>query len=203
MRIETQSHPYSPVFSKNTTALIIGTTPPARFCNPNEPFKEDDVNFYYGSRDNLFWIILGEITKTDFAFNSSKQAIKQRKDFLQKRNIGIVDILGKFQRIDNSASDNALEAVEYQDILGILNNSPSIENIFLTGKKTESFMSRYLGENKIYNTIISKKVPVQKQFKLSDRRNIISYTLFSPSPKTLRRKTDDDILDQYKKYLPL
>ena len=203
MNLEVQTHPYSPVYSNKTTSLIIGTTPPARFCNPNDPLEEDDVNFFYGSLDNLFWELFGECTKTEFIRNNSKQAIKQRQEFLQNRNIGIVDILGKLNRIDNSASDNALKVVEFQDILGILNKTPSINSIFFTGKATESFMSQYLGENKIYNTVISREAPVQKEFKITDGRKIISFTLFSPSPQTLRRKKYNEILDQYKQYLPL
>lgn len=46
------THPFAPEIPEGATKLIIGTMPPYRFCNTDEALYDDDVNFYYGSRDN-------------------------------------------------------------------------------------------------------------------------------------------------------
>ena len=58
MKIE--EHPFPPFVPTNATKLIIGSIPPQRFCNQKEngiSLYPDDVNFYYGSRDNSFWFL--------------------------------------------------------------------------------------------------------------------------------------------------
>ena len=54
-------HPYEPFLNKNTKFLIIGTLPPPRFCGKDLKLK--DVDFCYGSKDNLLWQIINKIFK--------------------------------------------------------------------------------------------------------------------------------------------
>ena len=55
------THPYEPFIPLNAEKLIIGTIPPIRFCIKEREIFDDDVNFYYGSRDNAFWPIIENI----------------------------------------------------------------------------------------------------------------------------------------------
>ena len=46
------THPYEPYIPDNATKLIIGSIPPQRFCIKHSIIDNDDVKFYYGSKDN-------------------------------------------------------------------------------------------------------------------------------------------------------
>jgi hypothetical protein len=61
-------------------------------------------------------------------------------------------------------------------------------------------VSRYLGENKVYNTVVSKDSPKEKVFQINSR-DIISITLYSPSPIAIAVKGYNTVLKQYKNYL--
>ena len=71
----TEIHPFKPYIPEKTKKLIIGTIPPERFSK-NELFK-DDVNFYYGSRDNSFWELLKVIFDVDFLKINNIEEIPQ------------------------------------------------------------------------------------------------------------------------------
>ena len=60
-----EKHPYEPFFDVNTKTLIIGTTPPMRFTQKLALYQ-DDINFYYGSRDNYFWDLIGDVFGIQF-----------------------------------------------------------------------------------------------------------------------------------------
>lgn len=193
----TENHPYIPFFDSNTQKLIIGTTPPMRFSQ-RLPLNQDDVDFYYGSRDNYFWDIIGDVFGIRFIRQNSDEAISQRQDFLTKHFIGLVDIVDEFSRKENNASDTNLEVTKFQDIFTILKENVQIQNIFFTGysgsNSAESLTSKHLGEYKIFNTIVSHHTPKHKIFRIEDQI-INSYSLFSPSPAA--RKKYDDILSLY------
>ena len=73
------SHPYPPFIPNNATKLIVGTLPPPRFTTGD--LKVGDVHFCYGSRDGQLWPILDRIFKLNLLFETSEEAIKQRKEF--------------------------------------------------------------------------------------------------------------------------
>lgn len=192
-----EKHPYQPFFDFNTQKLIIGTTPPMRFCQ-RLPLYQDDVNFFYGSRDNYFWDLIGDVFGIRFIRQNNDEAISQRQDFLTKHFIGLADIVGEFSRKENNASDTNLVVTKFQDIFTILKDNAQIQNIYFTGysgsNSAESLTSKHLGEYKIFNTIVSQITPKHKIFKIGDRI-VNSYSLFSPSPAA--RKKYDDILSLY------
>ena len=127
-----ETHPFQPYIPENATKLIIGTTPPPRFAK-NE-LSDKDVNFYYGSSDNLFWDIVGEIAFVDFKKENSAQEIEKRKNFLEDKNIGICDIVLKTNRKkSDSALDDDLVDIEHLDIVNkILVKHPKIDTLIYT-----------------------------------------------------------------------
>ena len=193
-----ETHPYKPFFENKTKALIIGTTPPMRFTQKLKLYT-DDVDFYYGSRDNYFWDLVGDVFGINFQRQNSESAILQRKEFLRQHNIGLVDIVLEFSRNENNASDNNLNVTKFQNIYKIMKANPLIQNVYFTGysgpNSAESLTSKHLGAFKVYNTIISKTTPKHKVFKI-DNRVINSFSLYSPSPAA--RKKHDDILSLYR-----
>jgi len=192
-----ETHPYAPIFNNKTKVLIIGTSPPMRFTQKLE-LEPDDVNTFYGSRDNYFWDLLGDVFDVKFLRENTENAINHRKEFLVQHHIGLADIVSEFTRKDNDASDNNLIVTKFQDIYTILLENPSIQKIYFTGysgpNSSESLTSRHLGEHNVFNTIISKDTPKHKSFKI-DNRVIHSFSLYSPSPAA--RKKYSDILSQY------
>ena len=63
--MERNSVSYHPNWENNiketTTKLIIGSMPPKRLCL-NEKSNED-IDYYYGSKDNYFWNIMNYMDK--------------------------------------------------------------------------------------------------------------------------------------------
>jgi G:T/U-mismatch repair DNA glycosylase len=190
-------HPYEPFYNANTKTLIVGTTPPMRFTKRSELFP-DDVDFYYGSRDNYFWDLMGDVFNRHFKRVNSEESIVQRKTFLEDQSIGLVDIVLEFTRKEHNALDNNLNVSRYQNIFEILRNNPHIERIFFTGysgpNSAENLMSKHLYENKVYNSIITRSIPRHKTFKINNRL-INTFSLFSPSPSS--RKKYQELLSHY------
>ena len=143
-------HPFEPFIPNGATKLIIGTIPPPRFCK--EPYKlfEDDVNFYYGSRDNAFWHLLQETFDVKFQHKNSEDSIEERKQFLEKIGIGIMDIIAECNHINDFASDNKLNDIKHQDLKKILARYPAIRTLIYTSEAVKKELFKYLN---IYHTI--------------------------------------------------
>jgi hypoxanthine-DNA glycosylase len=175
------NHPFQPYIPENSTKLIIGTIPPKRFCVSAENLQKDDVYFYYGSKDNSFWNLLGDIFKYDFLKINTIEAINQRKDFLKKHNIGITDLINSCKRNNDLATDDNLDDIEYKDILFLLQKYKNITTLIYTSEFVKKCM------NKIVKTHHSFNYPDKKRqtLKINEKEyNII--ILYSPSRRALR-----------------
>ncbi len=175
-------HPYRPYINNNTKTLIVGTLPPPRFCEKN--FKKSDVDFCYGSKDNLLWPALDKIFNLNLDYNNSINAIKQRKDFLNKHYIGICDIVESCNREKIDASDLGMRNIKLRDIIGYIKNSPNIDKIIFTGKNSkngpEYFFRKVIKELNLQITPIENdNIRVHKL--LLNSRVIKLYSLTSPS----------------------
>jgi len=202
--IEKETHPFEPYIPENATKLIIGTTPPPRFAQSK--LSDKDVNFYYGSEDNGFWNILGEITENDFKKENSIEEIEKRKMFLKDNNLAICDIVLKTNRKNpTSASDEDLIDIEQLNIIDeILTKYPQIDTLLYTSRFVKKQMTQLL--KKIYGKEICHQSTKDDKKKESLRINNKQYNiviLFSPSPSANRRVTPEERKEQYKKYLAL
>lgn len=177
-------HPYPPFIPENATKLIVGTLPPPRFTQ--REFKEDDVDFCYGSRDGQLWIILNRIFDLNLKFENTQEAIQQRKNFLEKRGIGICDVVESSRREKIDASDLGMQKVELRDMIAILRENPKIDTLLFTGGNSkngpEYFFRKYLKDSKhdIRLKVISNKSPRIHQF-IVDGRLIKTVSLIAPS----------------------
>jgi len=144
-------HPYKPFLNIDTKIIIMGTLPPPRFCT--KELKNADVDFCYGSKDNLLWKIFDKIFSLNLLFENSKEAIKQREDFLKSNKIGICDIVKSCNRKGFDASDSYMFDVRLRDILKYLKIYKNIDTIFFTGKNSknspEYFFKKILKEQNI------------------------------------------------------
>jgi G:T/U-mismatch repair DNA glycosylase len=124
-------HPYSPFIPKNATKLIVGTLPPPRFSTGE--LKEGDIDFCYGSKDGQLWKILNQIFNLNLKFETSQEAIEQRKDFLEKRGIGICDIVERAERLTKESSDLGMKNIQLRNLLQYLKEYPSVSLLLFTG----------------------------------------------------------------------
>lgn len=175
-------HPFKPYLNTNTKKIIVGTLPPPRFCTKD--FKEADVNFCYGSKDNLLWQVLNNVFNLSLLFNNSNEAVKQRKEFLDKNHIGICDIVDSCKREKVDASDLGMNDIVLRDILGYLKKYKNIDTIIFTGGNSkngpEYFFRKVLKEHNINIVNTSNQIPKTNEI-IFDNRTIKTISLTSPS----------------------
>lgn len=177
-------HPYKPFIPENARKLIVGTLPPPRFTTGD--LKEGDVDFCYGSRDGMLWVILDKLFDLNLNFENTARAIEQREHFLKKRGIGICDMVESSRRDKIDASDLGMQQVEMRNMIQILRDHPLIDTLLFTGGNSkngpEYFFRRHLKEvgEDIKLKVISNEVPRVHQFVL-DGRAINTVSLTAPS----------------------
>lgn len=176
-------HPYPPFIPEGATKLIVGTLPPPRFAK--RKFKPGDIDFNYGSRDGQLWVILDRIFKADFLFETSVEAIEQRKTFLKKYGIGICDMVACAYRKKIDASDIGILDYELRDLIKVLREHPSIQTLLFTGGNSkngpEYFFRKHLKEKGDFQMKrIGVTTPKVHEFVL-DGRKIRTVALTAPS----------------------
>ena len=161
-------HPYQPFIQKDTTKLIVGTLPPPRFSTGE--LLEKDVDFCYGSYYNSLWLFIDKIHNLNLRFDNSQEAIEQRKQFLISNKIGICDIVESAERKKVDASDLGMQNIKLRNLLGYLQQYPSIDTLLFTGGNSkngpEYFFRRHIKPHKMKLEIISNEVPRIHQFEL-------------------------------------
>lgn len=175
-------HPYEIFIPQGATKLIVGTLPPPRFCT--KKFKAKDVNFCYGSEDNLLWKILEKVFHLKLEFAPTSYATKQRKDFLIKEGIGICDIVEYCYREKIDASDLGMKDVVLRDLIVELEKNPTIKTILFMGGSSkngpEYFFKKQIKSKNIKLTCKNANLPKVHEFVL-DKRVIKTISLTSPS----------------------
>lgn len=144
--------------------------PPPRFTTGD--LKEGDVNFCYGSRDGQLWPILDKIFNLNLLYETSEEAVNQRKDFLRQQKIGICDIVESAERSKIDASDLGMENIVLRDVISFLKDYKNVDTLLFTGGNSkngaEYFFRKNLKENNLKLQLISDQVPRIYTFKLED-----------------------------------
>jgi G:T/U-mismatch repair DNA glycosylase len=177
-------HPYPPFIPENATKLIVGTLPPPRFTIG--VLKEGDVDFCYGSRDGQLWPILNEIFQLNLKFESSDEAVLQRKQFLENRGIGICDIVASAKRDKIDASDLGMQDIQLRDLIQALALHPSINTLLFTGGNSkngpEYFFRKLVKQYKLKLEVVSRDVPRVHMFVFPNSNRIVrTVSLTAPS----------------------
>ncbi|GAA4111737.1 hypothetical protein GCM10022393_09610 [Aquimarina addita] len=176
------THPYETFFPKGATKLIVGTLPPPRFTSGQ--LKKGDVNFCYGSISGLLWPVLDRIFNLNLKFETTQQAVDQRKHFLASRNIGICDIVHSCEREKIDASDLGMQNVQLRDIIFYLTKYPNIDTILFTGGNSkngpEYFFRKHLKTYGLSLELVSNEIPRIHRFQLG-QRSIKTVSLTAPS----------------------
>jgi len=161
-------HPYQPFIPKKATKLIVGTIPPPRFSQ--RKLLPGDVDFCYGSRDGQLWSILNRIFNLDLTFETTDDAVAQRKKFLTKSKIGICDIVESCKREKIDASDLGMQQVQLRNLVSYLQQHTTVNTLIFTGGNSkngpEYFFRKHLREYNFKLELISNEVPRIHQFNL-------------------------------------
>jgi len=155
------THPYEPFLLHKATKLIVGTLPPPRFTTGE--LKPQDVDFCYGSCNGQLWPILDKIFALGLKFETTKEAVEQRKCFLIENKIGVCDIVQSAEREKIDASDLGMQNVVLRDLVGYLQKYPNIETLLFTGGNSkngpEYYFRKQLKEHGLKLEVVSDQVP--------------------------------------------
>lgn len=175
-------HPYKIFIPEGAGKIIIGTLPPPRFSLGK--LKERDVDFCYGSCDGMLWPVLDEIFHLKLRYDNSREAVKQRQDFLIREKLGICDIVESCRRRKIDASDLGMAEIRLRNILQQLQLHPTIETLIFTGGNTkngpEYLFRRQLKAFGLKLRCVSSDVPREHQF-IFLKRVYTTISLTSPS----------------------
>ncbi|WP_455170604.1 uracil-DNA glycosylase family protein [Aegicerativicinus sediminis] len=178
-------HPYPPFIHSTTEKLIVGTLPPPRFSTGE--LLERDVDFCYGSYYNSLWLYIDAIHDIGFRYDNSKEAVRERQQYLWDHKIGICDIVESANRAKIDASDLGMEDIVLRDVIGYLKSYPNIHTLLFTGGNSkngpEYHFRRHLKDYGKSLTLVSDEIPRIHQFSLEDEmgdiRNIKTVSLIS------------------------
>ena len=175
-------HPYKPILFKDTKRIIVGTLPPPRFFLKD--LKEEDVDFPYGSKDNLLWRILNKIFLLDLEFKNTKNAIEQRFSFLEKNQIGVCDIVQSCKKERLDSSDSSMNDIVLRDILNYLKVYKNINTILFTGKNSKNspeYFFRQILKKRNINFEKIENIFLRVHKFIFENRVIFTISLISPS----------------------
>jgi len=181
------SHPYQPFLFEEATKLIVGTLPPPRFTT--KELKEGDVDFCYGSKDGQLWPILDRIFDLKLKFETTQDAITQRKEFLRSKKIGICDVVESAERMKIDASDIGMMNIKLRNLFSYFENLPHVETLLFTGGNSkngpEYFFRKLLKQKGIELQIVNNEVPRIHKFEFLTmsgvQRMIKTVSLTAPS----------------------
>ncbi len=155
------THPYEPFLLSEATKLIVGTLPPPRFTTGE--LKPQDVDFCYGSCNGQLWPILDRIFDLGLKYETTNEAVEQRKQFLIKNKIGVCDIVQSAEREKIDASDLGMQNVELRDLVGYLGKYENIKTVLFMGGNSkngpEYFFRRQLKTHGLKLKVVSNEVP--------------------------------------------
>ena len=157
-KLKKQFHPFCKFTPADCQGIILGTAPPARFCSTGKDGKTNveppDMNYYYGSKKNLFWDAMFCVFKP----GKDIKEVRARKhgdpqkyledEVLRPNKLAIADILSVFYREGETAADNKLSDMEFSAIYKeCVLERPEIKYIFCTSQKVKKLFLKILKNN--------------------------------------------------------
>ncbi|NLW18194.1 MAG: hypothetical protein GXY81_00675 [Candidatus Cloacimonetes bacterium] len=199
-KLEIQRDPYDPFVPSHARAIILGSTPPARFCLPSDlALHPRDIDWFYGSCDrgcNTFWEAMFRVYDPDGLAELNdlrdlelprEEKTRRQRDFLQNwlklRSLGIMDILDSFERRDGSGTDAKLKPLSFRDPLPFLQEAPKVKAFCCTSlHKVHTWLGRSLALHGIQLEQRDGEFCFELKDEASKPRLIWVYRLPSPSP---------------------
>jgi len=164
-----EDHPYVKFIPLNAAHLVIGTFPtPKR--NRTRSFE-----FLYPNPSNHFWPVLSEVFDYKLKFFKGEQAIEDRKQLLTQNKVGLTDMHLKCYRINDSSEDKYLVPIIPMDILKMLQENVTIQNLIFTSRDeiygALGLFQRYLIQqgHRLQSLTIKREKILEGEFKFYDR----------------------------------
>lgn len=129
------THPFEPVFDKNSEILILGSFPSV---------KSRENSFYYGHAQNRFW----KVTSSLYGC-SVPVTISEKTDFLNAHKIALWDVIGSCSI--SKSSDSSIKDALPNDIPTLISET-RINRIFLNGKTAYGLYLKFFSD-------LSEKIP--------------------------------------------
>ena len=172
---------------ENAKFLIIGSFP-GQEQTQNE--INDEVDWYYGAKKNLFWKIISEVYQVNLQTKEDKQRL------FTKYGIGITDILLKVIRAKDSNKDQHLEIIEYNNqIIKSILEKHEIKTILFTSNYVEAIFLKFFPNIKNYSCLLSPSgganIPISKS------EEYLKYRELNPNGNTISFR-----IYKYKQLLP-
>jgi G:T/U-mismatch repair DNA glycosylase len=147
------AHPYEPFNCIKADKIVLGSIPPPRFCDSKpKALKDGDVDWFYGSNRNLFWILAADVA------HNTLDTKEKRQNFCLLRSIGIVDIIKSCDRKVNNASDENIRNVIYTDMDKILRENQAEKlRLFFTSQKVALWFIEAIKQKTGYKIAINLK----------------------------------------------
>ncbi|MEJ2881039.1 uracil-DNA glycosylase family protein [Pedobacter sp. GR22-6] len=195
-----ETHPYPDHINSDTKVLVIGTFP--------SHVKNAGFAFYYAGEGNMFWELLSVVFGYQFRKLKGEAAVKERKALLDTYHIGITDMVSTCYRYKGFSGDEYIFPVAIKDILGLLDQFPSIERLVFTSR---TFIVGALGRFSSY--LIERGLEMEdmgfdgdnllRSALYYDSRKIDILVPISPSKRVQRdeRFDFDEMVEMYKKSL--
>lgn len=155
-----EKHPYGEFIPKKPGSMIVGTFPIGKFTDPKRKaeIKSHEFDFFFGGEKNLLWKLLGEV------FEQSVKSKEDVKKLLEKKGIGVGDVILSCCRKNGSASDSDLFDIKWNMNLIKVIREHKISKIYFTSKKVETWFNKLFPET----------------------QDLIKITLISPSAQSVR-----------------
>lgn len=187
-----ETHPFKLYSPPNANILIAGTFPPTK--------KNWSYEFFYPNRQNLFWKIMANIAGKELRHFSGMEAVEERKEILNFLNVAITDMGLKVNRIRDSFLDEHLIAIEFMDILEMLDQHTRINKIIFTSSSGKVSAARwfveYLKQKQIIHKFPRGIKPVTSVFNYKGRA-ISLVILHSPSRRAANRISLEELTAMY------
>lgn len=157
------THPIPPVWSPESSVLLLGTMP--------SPASRR-LGFYYMHPQNRFWrvlpLVFGEPPLLPNDAADRRAAISERRDFLARHGIALWDVLSSCEIC--GAADSSIRREVPNDFSEILAGS-RIRRVFFTGKAAEAMWKRrcaslYEGRFRLETRCLPSTSPANARFSL-------------------------------------
>lgn len=120
------THPFPPLYDKNSKILILGSFPSV---------KSREQLFFYGHPQNRFWKVIANVFGDEVP-----TTIEEKKVLLRRHHIALWDVI-KSCDIEGS-SDSSISGVVPNDLSEIFARA-DIQKIIVNGKTAEKYFNKY------------------------------------------------------------
>ena len=159
-----QAHPFDPIIFPDSKILILGSFP---------SLKSFEKNFYYAHPRNQFWPLLAAV------FNEENSTIEAKISLCQKHHLALWDSAKMLSRESGNSSDSNLKDIVPNDFKKLLEDFPSIEKVYFTGKKAEAIFNQHFKDIAIEKALLPSPSPAFAA--MSFEKKLIRYKeLFNP-----------------------